>query len=125
MINVINEGYKLPLKNIPKDVFLDNNKTVKDNDVFVMDEIQNLSAKGCISEVFSKPHVGNPLTVAHNKNGKKKLVLDCRHVNPHLFQFKFKYEDSSTARKIIEKGDFGFTFDLKSAYHPILIFLLP
>ena len=46
----------------------------------------------------------------------------CRHINPHLFQFKFKYEDGSTARKIFKKGDDIFSFDLKSAYHHISIY---
>jgi hypothetical protein len=41
--------------------------------------------KGCISRVELKPHVVNPLTVAGNKT-KLRLVLDCRHINPHLYQ---------------------------------------
>jgi hypothetical protein len=78
----------------------------------------------CIKVVFLKfitlyiPAVVNPLTVAFGKSGKPRLVLDCRHINPHLVKFKFKYEDVSVASNIIKKGD----FDLKSAYHIIEIF---
>ena len=50
------------------------------------------------------------------------MVLDCRHVNPHLHKFKYRYEDASVAREMLKKGDFVFTFDLKSAYHHIMIF---
>ena len=67
------------------------------------------------------PRVVNPLTVAQNKSGKLRLVLDCRHINKHLFQFKFKYENSEIAKVLFGEGDFLFTFDLKSAYHHIMI----
>ena len=64
----------------------------------------------------------NPLTVAFNRDGKARLVLDCRDINSHLIQFRFQYEDVSVAKQIFQKGDFLFAFDLKSAYHHIEIF---
>ena len=84
-----------------------------------MREILNTEDR-VISKVSDKPHVINPLTVAYNKADKPRLVLDCRHVNPHLYQFKFKYEDSSVARQMFDKGDQLFSYDLKSAYHHII-----
>ena len=60
------------------------------------------------------------MTVAGNKQ-KQRLVLDARHVNPHLFKYKHKYEDASTSRELFQKGDYIFSFDLKSAYHHIMI----
>ena len=63
----------------------------------------------------------NPLTVARNKSGKLRLVLDCRHINVSLFQFRFKYENADVARVLFEQGDYMITFDLKSAYHHITI----
>ena len=63
----------------------------------------------------------NPLTVAKNKD-KCRLVLDCRHINPHLHKFKFKYEDAVEASHMFEKGDLLFTYDLRSAYHHLEIF---
>ena len=76
---------------------------------------------GCIKEFSCKPKVVNPLTVANNKN-KLRLVLDCRHINPHLHKFRFKYEDASVASQMFKKGDYCFTYDLRSAYHHIEIF---
>jgi len=122
IIDNIDKGYKLPLKHNPENVLLTNNKTSRENVLFVSNEIEKLLKKGCISQVERKPHVVNPLTVAYSKSGKPRLVLDCRHVNPNLFQFRFKYEDSNTARKIFEKGDFVFSYDLSSAYHHLSIF---
>ena len=72
--------------------------------------------------MHSQPCVVNPLTVAYNKSGKPRLVLDCRHINVCLFKFRYRYEDDQVARDLFDTGDFLFTFDLRSAYHHISIF---
>ena len=84
--------------------------------------ICKLLKKGCVTEKEKAPLVVNPLTIAFNKEGKARLVLDCRHINFCIFKFKFKLEDASVARYLFKQGDFAFTFDLKSAYHHINIF---
>jgi hypothetical protein len=71
--------------------------------------------------VTDKPHVINPLTVANN-GSKLRLVLDARQINPHLFKFKHKYEDANTAMQLLNKGNYIFSYDLKSAYHHLSIF---
>ena len=63
----------------------------------------------------------NLLTVAYNKAGKPRLVLDCRHINPHLHKFRLKYEDIKIAESMFEKGAYLFTFDLRGAYRHICI----
>ena len=65
------------------------------------------------------PYCCNPLTVAGGK--KLRLVLDLRHVNEHIQKRKFRYGNLKTLAKIIEKGYFLATFDLKSGYHHISI----
>jgi hypothetical protein len=57
----------------------------------------------------------NPLTVAYSKSSKPRLELDCRHINPHLHRFRFKYGDGRVAREMFDIGDFIFSPDLKSA----------
>ena len=121
ILRVIKEGYMLPFKNEPEKVILKNNKSALDNEIFVSEEIDKLIKKGCAVEVHDEPHVVNPLTVAKNKAGKLRLVLDCRHINVCLFQFKFKYENFEVAKVLFDKGDFLISFDLKSAYHHITI----
>jgi len=71
----------------------------------------------------SKYILVNPLTVAFNKKGKPRFVLDCRYINPHLHQFKVKFEDIKVAETLFEKNSFLFTFDIKGAYHHIDIFM--
>ncbi|XP_060552693.1 uncharacterized protein LOC132713971 [Ruditapes philippinarum] len=121
IIDVIDKGYKLPFMNFPATTEIKNNSSALENSTFVTAEIQNLVAKGCVSEVQSVPLVVNPLTVAFNRSGKARLVLDCRHVNPVLFKSQSRYEDQSVARQLFHKGDYVFSFDIKSAYHHIMI----
>ena len=121
IIDIVGNGYKLPLHTLPDSIELRNNKSALNHSMFVQEEIQRLLEKGCVSEVEVSPTVVNPLTVSENK-GKCRLVLDCRHVNPHLYKNKFKYEDASVAKDVFQVGDYVFTFDLKSAYHHVEIF---
>ena len=120
MLSVIEFGYSLPFFTIPSSVEIKNNKSAIDDDRFESSEIEKLVKKGCVQEVIGKPKVVNPLSVAGNKS-KQRLVLDARHVNPQLFKNKHKYEDASTSRELFQMGDFLFSFDLKSAYHHIMI----
>ena len=119
---MIDYGYKIPFKELPENFHAKNNKSARDNHEFVTKEIQKLVSKKCISEVAEKPKIINPLTVAYNKNGKPRLVLDCRHINEKLHKFKFKYEDMQVARKMLEKGAYVFGFDIRGAYNHIDIF---
>ena len=90
---MINDGYKIPFKELPENFHAKNNKFARDNYDFVTKEIQKLVSKKCISGVAEKPKIINPLTVAYIMNGKPRLVLDCRHINEKLHKFKLKYED--------------------------------
>ena len=84
ILNVVEHGYKIPFKEIPSIQKSKNNKSARDNPEFVSKAINCLLAKGCISKVEFTPHVVNPLTVAYNKKGKPRLVLDCRNINKCL-----------------------------------------
>lgn len=70
----------------------------------------------CVSAVPSQPWVVKPLSVSVRDEG------DLRHVNPHLFKYKFKCEDVHTALNLLDKGYPLYTFDIKSAYHHVDIF---
>ena len=72
IMSVIEEGYKIPFKQIPSTKRSNNNKSARDNPEFVTAEIEKLLSKKCISKVETEPHVINPLTVAY----KKKASLD-------------------------------------------------
>ena len=121
ILSVIEEGYTLTFKTFPPSACIKNNKSARENVSYVTEEIQLILRKGVISEGEQKPTVVNPLMVAYNKIGKLRLVLDCRHINEYLHKFRFRYEDIRIAEEIFENGSFLLTYDLKSAYHHIMI----
>ncbi|XP_052238527.1 uncharacterized protein LOC127849815 [Dreissena polymorpha] len=123
ILDVVSGGYKIPLITVPKHSQMKNNYSARVNSVFVESEIKALLDKGIVSRCNEIPHIVNPLTVAFNKKGKPRLVLDCRYINPHLHQFKVKFEDIKVAETLFEKNSFLFTFDIKGAYHHIDIFM--
>ena len=56
----------------------------------------------CISEVTAEPEIVNPwpLSVSINKSGKRRLILDLRHINKCIFKNKFiRCEDISVAKE--------------------------
>ena len=68
------------------------------------------------------PAIVNPLSVSIQSSGKKRLILDLRHVNLYIFKQKFKCEDLNVALKVLSKGFYLFKFDLKTGYHQVEIF---
>jgi hypothetical protein len=122
ILDIVENGYKIPFKTEPEQIYINNNKSSLENKDVVASEITNLLNKGCIREVSTKSLIVNPLTVAFSKSSKPRLVLDCRHINPHLHKYRFICEDGKVAREMFDVGDFIFSYDLKSAYHHIEIF---
>ena len=60
----------------------------------------------------------NPLMVAKNAKGKRRLCLDLsRCMNKIVKAPKLKLESTLAALQVIEKEEYMFSFDLKSAYH--------
>ena len=48
---------------------------------------------GSIKEVKAPPRVINPLFVSENSAVKKRLILDLRCINEHLYKGKIKFHD--------------------------------
>ena len=89
---------------------------------FVENAINELISLDCTTEVSTPPMVINPLSVSIQKSGKKRLILDLRHVNQYLFKSKFQCEDVSVAKEVLNPSHFMLAFDLKSDYHHVEIF---
>ena len=69
--------------------------------------------------VAEQPVVCSPLSVVVNGAGKRRLVVNLRHVNHYLKVQKFKYEDLRVAMLLFKPGEWMFAFDLKSGYHHV------
>ena len=106
IIDIIQNGYKIPFLSIPPPFKASNNKSAINERQFVE----------------QAPGIINPLSVSIQKGGKKRLIIDLRHVNLHIFKSKFRCEDISMAKEVLKPGDFMFSFDLKSGYHYVDIF---
>ena len=89
------------------------------NNDFVQQCIQELTDTGCIDVVAEAQFVCSPLSVVENSVGKKRLVINLRHLNRFLWKQRFRYEDIKVAMTLFEKGDYLFSFDLKAGYHHI------
>ena len=121
ILQTLRHGYKLPLIDNPERKCFKNNKSALRNQDFVDQAIEELLSSGRIIEVDTPPHVVNPLSVSENGE-KKRLILDLRYVNQHLWKQHVKFEDFKVFRNFIKKGSFMFQFDFRSGYHHIDIF---
>jgi hypothetical protein len=121
MLQVIRYGYVLPFVSRPQKVNSENNMSALNNGIFVAEAIAELVASKAVSMISYEPEVMNPLTVAINVKGKKRLVLDLREVNPFLWKEKIKFDDWKVAQEYLDIGGYMYCFDLKSGYHHIEI----
>ena len=80
-----------------------------------------LLSSGHVIQVVDAPFVVNILSVSVQPSGKKRLILDLRHMNKCLKKYPFKYKDWRVALSYFEKDAYMFLFDLKSGYHHIEI----
>lgn len=123
IIDTIQNGYRIPFYTTPPSVHLNNNRSALSHSEFVVEAIDDLLIRGLAIECTDNlPVVVNPLTVSVQKNGKKRLILDLRHVNAHLWKTPIKFEDIRVAMQFIHKNYHCFKFDIHSAYHHVDIF---
>ena len=86
---------------------------------FVSGTVLELLESGCVRRVPFKPIVVNPLRVAENSSGKKRLILDLSVLNTFVKKNKVKFEDWKVVVQYFEQDCYMFKFDLKSGYHHI------
>ena len=106
----------LPLIREPPPFSRQNQASALQHNEFVDQCVEDLLGSGCIAKVVVKPCICSPLSVVENSKGKK---INLRHLNQYLWKQKFKYEDLRIAMLLFQKGNYLFSFDLKSGYHHI------
>ena len=119
IIDIVTHGYRLPFLAFPPPVCARNHRSAFEHAEFVFEAIQKLVESGCAIGVPTCPTVCSPLQVVVNAKGKRWLVIDLRYVNQYLQLSKFKYEGLNLIPTLFFKGDYMFTFDLKSGYHHV------
>ena len=123
-LGVIKEGFKLSMVSTPEAYEEDNNKSFKKDREFAIEAVQKLLKLEILKEVQRKEVTCvNPLTVAINGVGKRRLCIDLsRCVNEINNSYKFRIESTLKFLEVVKQGDWLFAFDLKSAYHQIEMF---
>ena len=119
ILDTLKSGYKLPLVDNPDSKCFKNNKSALRNQIFVDQAIEELQTSGRIIKVGEPPRIVNPLSVSENGE-KKRLILDLRYVNQHLWKQRVKFEDFKVFRNFLKKGSFMFHFDFRSGQSLIL-----
>ncbi|CAG2220339.1 unnamed protein product [Mytilus edulis] len=122
ILDTILNGYKIPFYSTPPSICLQNNRSAIIHSEFVTEAIHDLLIRGLIEECDIQPRIVNPLTVSASNSKKKRLILDLRHVNKHLWKTSVKFEDIRIAMQFVTNNSFCFQFDIVSAYHHINIF---
>ena len=117
ILDTIENGCKIPFYSTPQKCFLSNNKSALVESIFVRRSISDLLDKGLIEKCIDVPTVVNPLSVSIPNNGKKRLILDLRAVNRHVWKQSVKYEDLRLALMYLERDSWMIKFDIHSAYH--------
>ena len=116
VIDTIKNGYVIPFLEPPRALLLKNNKSALQNNDFVTQMVSDLVCSGCVIEVPFTPHIVNPLSVATQKSGKKRLILDLSILNKSIKKDKVKFEDWKIAIQYFHKNSYMFKFDLSSGY---------
>ena len=120
ILDIIENGYKLPFLDIPPPACFNNNCSAVKNKDFVEAAILELLSSGRVEEVdCGSLQVVNPLSVSINSSGKKRLILDLRYINQYLVQQTHKLDDWKIMFQYVKKGSFLFSFDLAQAFHGV------
>lgn len=101
----------------PKEMYMKNNKSALLKAKLVSDTVSDLLLSGCITQVPFKPVVVNPLSVAMNTSGKKRLILYLSVLNKFVKKDKEMFEDWKIAWQYFQIGYYMFKLDLRSGYH--------
>ena len=123
VLDIIEKGYVIPFKETPVRSVHKNNKSAVNNDTFVTQAISELVDSGCVVKTPFIPYIVNPLSVAENSSGKKRLILDLRLTNQFIWKEKNTFEDHKTALEYFTKDSYCFKFDIQKAFHNIDICL--
>lgn len=67
-------------------MYLKNNNFALGEHSFVIEAITDLLDRGLVKICTKRPTVVDPLTVSVQSNGEKRLILDLRLVNKHLWK---------------------------------------
>jgi len=81
ILSAVRDGYKIPFVAPPPPKVSSNNTSTLRDSHFVSEAISDLFRTKCVEILDHQPDIVNPLSVSIQPSGKKRLILDLRHVN--------------------------------------------
>ena len=124
-LSVIKEGYKIKLEDCPEGQKYEekNNKSYEKHEAFANEAVAKMERIKVVERVKKEDcRFINPLTVAVNNDGKKRLCISLsRSLNKYVKAKKFKIRSHKEVAEMVEEGHYGFGFDLRSYYHQVPI----
>ena len=127
VLSILEHGYRIPFRDglVPAAYREPNNKSALDNMPYLQEHVETLLVDATVDEVFSQPLCCSPLTVASRYvDGllRLRMCIDLsRYINLLLKKEAVTLPSLDKAIKMFLPGDFQATFDLKSAFHHVLI----
>ena len=120
VINLLEEGYKLPFSSLPDPFWQRNNLSAVNNIDFVREKVASWLKDGFVTKCDERPKYVSPLSV-DTKKPKKRLCLDCRTINDHIVKESTKLPSLKISEALIDPNDYGKTLDLSNAYFHVYI----
>ena len=116
VVAVYREGYRPPwISPPPSFQKFKNNKSARDDAVFLWEEVKRLDSLDCIEETKGPSSINHPWSVVFSK--KMRALLDSsQHANPYLETKKTKLSDWSKVSEMIKKDWWYSVDDLDSGY---------
>ena len=115
VINILEEGYKIPFRELPGTFWLKNNKSCNENIQFVREKTAKWLSEGFVIKANSRPKFVSPISV-DTKKAKPRMCLDCSKINDLLLKEKTKLPSLKLSESLIEPGDYAKCHDLTNAY---------
>jgi hypothetical protein len=119
----VNDGYSEYVQQIVPEMRRANNPNTAGEVEFVQGEVEGLLECGAVVDVTDahprEKRVIAALTVAMNREGKRRLCWNGRPLSAYMPYQKFKMEHVHVAAALMRPGDFMFTIDMKSGYHQL------
>ena len=111
LINLLQEGYKIPFSSLPDPFWHRNNASAIENMDFVREKVDSWLQDGFVMKCDIRPQYVSPLSV-DCKKPKKRLCLDCRVLNNHIIKESTKLPTLQISESLIDLHDYGKTLDL-------------
>lgn len=89
-------------------------------DQIIQDEVNKLLTMGVLELVESEPgEFVSPIFLVPKKSGTFRMILNLKNFNEYVEYFHFKMETFDIALRLISKGCFMASIDLKDAYYGV------